>query len=248
MKKTMCAKGVYTLKICVVIVWSGLSLAEEPLRFAQIENTPDQAVGAEILTLAYQKLNIPVEFILLPGKRALTESSEGRADGEVHRIFEIGTDYPALLRVPTPINYIEPSVFSKTENFVVTDCAALSAYRIGIVRGVKHSELCTDGMPSVIIGNDLNTLIRTLDSGRIDLLITARINGLVQIKKFGQNAIHPLSPPLSRMLVYHYLNETHRDLVPKIDRIFQEMQASGELEAVRERALRHVIDQTVAKP
>jgi hypothetical protein len=33
----------------------------------------------------------------MPGKKALVESSEGRLEGEVHRIFRVGKDYPKLI-------------------------------------------------------------------------------------------------------------------------------------------------------
>jgi len=225
----------------LTFVWIGIASAQQPLTFTQIVDTPDQAIGAVIVKAAYEKLGIPVKFAILPGKRALAESSEGRADGEVHRIFEVGNAYPTLLRVPTPINYIEPSAFSKKHGFKVTDCAALQGYQIGIVRGVKHSQLCTQGMENVFVGDDLTGVMRMLDAGRVDLLITARINGLLLAKELGLDAIKPLSPPLSRLWVYHYLHERHKDLVPTIDAVFKAMQESGALEVLREPAVQQLL-------
>ena len=231
----------YILGMVLTLLWIGIASAQQPLTFTQIVDTPDQAIGAVIVRSAYEKLGIPVKFAILPGKRALAESSEGRADGEVHRIFEIGDAYPTLLRVPTPINYIEPSAFSKKHGFEVTDCAALQGYQIGIVQGVKHSQLCTQGMENVFVGDDLTGVMRMLDAGRIDLLITARINGLLLAKELGLDAIKPLSPPLSRLWVYHYLHERHKDLVPTIDAVFKAMQESGELETLREQAVQQLL-------
>ena len=231
----------YLFGMVLTLLWIGIASAQQPLTFTQIVDTPDQAIGAVIVKAAYEKLGFPVKFAILPGKRALTESSEGRADGEVHRIFEIGNAYPTLLRVPTPINYIEPSAFSKKHGFEVTDCAALQGYQIGIVQGVKHSQLCTQGMENVFVGDDLTGVMRMLDAGRIDLLITARINGLLLAKELGLDAIKPLSPPLSRLWVYHYLHERHKDLVPTIDAVFKAMQESGELETLREQAVQQLL-------
>jgi len=231
----------YIFGMVLTLLWIGIASAQQPLTFTQIVDTPDQAIGAVIVKAAYEKLGIPVKFAILPGKRALAESSEGRADGEVHRIFEVGNAYPTLLRVPTPINYIEPSAFSKKHGFKVTDCAALQGYQIGIVRGVKHSQLCTQGMENVFVGDDLTGVMRMLDAGRVDLLITARINGLLLAKELGLDAIKPLSPPLSRLWVYHYLHERHKDLVPTIDAVFKAMQESGELEVLREQAVQQLL-------
>ena len=236
MRRNGCVLG-----LVLTLLWIGIASAQQPLIFTQIVDTPDQAIGAVIVKSAYEKLGIPVKFAILPGKRALAESSEGRADGEVHRIFEIGDVYPTLLRVPTPINYIEPSVFSKKHDFEVTNCVALQGYRIGIVRGVKHSQLCTQGMENVFVGDDLTGVLRMLNAGRVDLLITARINGLLMAKELGLDAIKPLSPPLSRFWVYHYLHERHKDLVPTINSVFKAMQESGELEALREQAAQQLL-------
>ena len=236
----------YIFGMVLTLLWIGIASAQQPLIFTQIVDTPDQAIGAVIVKAAYEKLGIPVKFAILPGKRALAESSEGRLDGEVHRIFEVGDEYPTLLRVPTPINYIEPSVFSKKHGFEVTDCAALQDYQIGIVRGVKHAQLCTHGMQNVFVGDDLTGVMRMLDAGRIDLLITARINGLLLAKELRLDAIKPLSPPLSRFWVYHYLHERHKELAPTIDAVFKAMQESGELETLREQAVQQLL-QKVAK-
>ncbi|MBW2448891.1 MAG: transporter substrate-binding domain-containing protein [Deltaproteobacteria bacterium] len=231
----------YIFGMVLTLLWIGIASAQQTLTFTQIVDTPDQAIGAVIVKSAYEKLGILVKFAILPGKRALAESSEGRADGEVHRIFEIGDEYPTLLRVPTPINYIEPSVFSKKHGFEVTDCTALQGYQIGIVRGVKHSQLCTQGIENVFAGDDLSGVMRMLDAGRVGLLITARVNGMLMAKELGLDAIKPLSPPLSRLWVYHYLHERHKELVPTIDAVFKAMQERGELEALREQAAQQLL-------
>ena len=228
--------------ICLILFCTqSHSHSEEPLKFAQIIDTPDQVIGAKILMIAYERLAIPIEIFQMPGKRALRESSAGRIDGEVHRILSIGREYPTLIRVPTPINYIEPTVFSKNERFVVTECLDLKNFRVGIVRGVKHAEACTQGMKHVQIVGDSNLLMRILDKDRVDLAITAKINGLLQLKKLKINYIYPISPPLSQNPVYHYLNEKHRDLVPRIDKVFQEMQETGELEKLREKFFKELL-------
>ena len=115
----------FLLILTITIFLTKVLNAQPILIFAQIRDTPDQIIGAEILKVAYGKIGISIKMVDMPGKRALTESSSGRVDGEVHRIVEIADEYPTLLKVPTPINYIEPSVFSKKHNFKITNCSAL---------------------------------------------------------------------------------------------------------------------------
>lgn len=68
-------------------------------------------------------------------------------------------------------------------------------------------------------------------------MITARINGLLQLKRLNLKSIVPLSPPLSKMLVYHYLHKKHSALVPKIDRVFKSMKEKGELADLRKKVI-----------
>jgi polar amino acid transport system substrate-binding protein len=224
-----------------LILFCSTSYAREPLRFSMIVNTPDQVIGARILEIAYSYLDIPVEFVEMPGRRALRESSEGKIDGEVHRILKIGEDHPTLIRVPTPINYIEPTVFSKNQNFLVTGCQDLKDHKIGIVRGVRHAEVCTQGMEHVQIVGNSSLLMQILHRDRVDFVITARINGLLQLKNLSLDSIYPLSPPLRRELVYHYLHEKHKALVPRIDSVFKRMKQGGELEGLREKFLKELL-------
>ncbi len=159
------------------------------------------------------------------------------ADFENYKPKTQGEVYPTLIRVPTPINYIEPSVFSKKHDFKVTECSDLFGYNIGIVRGVKHAELCTKGFDRVQVLKASTQMMKLLDAERLDIVITAKINGLLLIKKMNMQSIRPLSPPLSRMWVYHYLHEKHKKIVPEIDKIFAEMKESGELQMLREKAI-----------
>ncbi len=76
--------------LTTILIFTEISYAEPTLIFTQIKDTPDQMIGAEILKVAYGKIGIPIEMAVMPGKRALKESSKGKADGEVHRIFKIG--------------------------------------------------------------------------------------------------------------------------------------------------------------
>ncbi|MGB1236704.1 MAG: substrate-binding periplasmic protein [Pseudomonadales bacterium] len=234
---------------CIRIVMLALFFVHSPVQasselvFAQIVNTPDQRVGAQIIEAAYAKLGYTVRTVEMPGKRALKESSSGRLDGEVHRIFEIADEYTSLVRVPTPLNYIESAVFTRDQDFTVTDCQALDAYAVGIVGGVKHAEICVVGLRDVQVFGTSEKMMKLLNLGRIQLAITAKVNGQVLVSQMKLSGIKPLSPALRKMPVYHYLHRKHRDLVPQIDAVFQEMQRSGELEQLRQQAVQEQLEQ-----
>ena len=231
--------------ICLYFI-IGQSFAQNysSLTFSQIVDTPDQEIGVKILEKVYSKLNIKINFIKVTGVRALLESRAGNTDGEVHRILKIGELYPSLLRVPTPINYIEPNIFS-IKKYTITKCSELKDLRVGIVSGVKHAEICTRDLKKVKVLKHSLELIRALNEREVDVILTARLNGMIQIEKLGYNKVKILNPPISKKHPYHYVHKKHKSLIPKIDAIIKKMIISGELKALRKKLIKKV--QTQAK-
>ncbi|SFO71869.1 ABC-type amino acid transport substrate-binding protein [Bradyrhizobium sp. Ghvi] len=230
------------LVICLSLFISGASSAQSVIRLARIADIPDQYVGGEMLRAVYAKLNIKLEFEDVPGKRALALSSAGEVDGEIQRIGTLSRDYPTLLQVTPAINYIEPAVFTTKLHFDVDGWNSIRSYSIGIVRGVGSSEAGTRGMDRVTATTSLENMIRMLDADRFDVMVTDLFSGLAAIRKLNLQArIYPLSPPLERIHIYHYLHERHRDLVPKVGQVIAQMEASGELAALREELVKQVL-------
>lgn len=223
--------------------------AQAPLRIARIENIPDQFVGGELLKVVYGRLAIPIELVDLPAKRALLESSEGRLDGEVHRNINVQTQYPTLLMIRPALNYIEPSVFSSKAAPAVTGWDAIKGYRIGIVRGVGTSEDGTRGMASVLAINTLDQLMLVLAEDRVDVAISDSFSGLAVINRLGlAGRVKVLTPPLQKNDIYHFLHEKHRDLVPRVEQVLREMQASGELERLRKQTIERYLAELSGPP
>lgn len=227
---------------CLALLAAGPSPAQELIRLARIADIPDQYVGGEMLRAVYAKLNIKLEFEDVPGKRALALSSAGEVDGEIQRIGTLSRDYPTLIQVTPAINYIEPAVFATKLRFDVDGWNSIRDYSIGIVRGVGSSEAGTRGMARVTATTSLENMVRMLDADRFDVMVTDLFSGLVAVRKLDlQTRIHPLSPPLERIHIYHYLHERHRDLVPKVGKVIAQMEASGELATLREALVKRVL-------
>jgi polar amino acid transport system substrate-binding protein len=234
-----------TLLVIVAMLAIGTPThAQSVIRLARIADIPDQFVGGELLRAVYARLNISLEFADVPGKRALALSSSGELDGEVHRIADLAQTYPTLLQISPAINYIEPSVFTTTLRFDVRGWDSIKDYNIGIVRGVGSSEAGTRGMSRVTAATSLESMIQMLDAGRFDLVVTDLFSGRAAVAKLKlQSRIAPLSPPLQRVYIYHYLHERHRDLAKRVGAVIQEMDASGELGRLREQLLKQVLNQ-----
>ncbi len=229
--------------LLLALLIAGTGHAQPVIRLARLSEFPDQLVGSSILQVVYRRLNITVEFVDLPAKRALALSSAGVIDGEVQKIAAVVRDYPTLVQLSSPINYIEPSVFATRLRFTANGWESIEKYRIGIVRGVGSSEAGTKGMPHVEAATNLENLVRMLDADRIDVLVTDLFSGRITVKRMGlASRIYALPPPLERIPVFHYLHERHSELAQRVEIVLREMTASGELAQLRQMFMRQLLE------
>jgi ABC-type amino acid transport substrate-binding protein len=205
------------------------------LRLARIEGVPDQVVGGEILRVVYGRIGQPVEFVDLPAKRALLESSSGRLDGEVQRVADVANEYPTLVPVREAIMFIEPSAFSATVSPTIAGWDSIRPFSVGIARGVGSSERGTSGMPRVTAFTDMEQLMRMAASGRVDVAVNDRFSGELILRRLRlDRRVQALSPPLQHIDLFHFVHERHRALVPRLEATVREMRDSGELRRIRQ--------------
>lgn len=198
-----------------------------------VMDIPDHLLIRRIIEKAYTQLDIKVEFVELPGKRALAESSSGKLDGELSRIYDVGLEYPSLVRVPTPMFWFAPVAYSHLEKLDLKGPDALKKYRIGLMIGMYYTEKAASEFGQVTLVDDLERLYQLLNSRRVDVVLDSDINGKYYMKKKNFKNIQPITPQLSQINAYHYVHEKHKTLVPKLDKIFRAMKKSGELEKMR---------------
>ena len=65
------------------------------------------------------------------------------------------------------------------------------------------------------------------DSGRIDLALYTRTDGIALVRSMGLSSIAPLSPPPQEVDMYLYLNKKHQEAVPKIVWTMRDMMSDG---------------------
>jgi hypothetical protein len=178
-----------------------------------------------------------------PGRRALALSGAGLLDGAVRGIADRARDDSSLAQDSPPIYYIEPAMFTMTLRFEVRGWQSIKNCSIGIVRGGGSSEAGTLGMSRGRGRGRSRELIRMLDAGCSDPLVTDLFSGRVAVMRMSPEAcIHPLSPPIERLQIYHHRHERHRDLAERVAAVIRGLDATGELAALRERLVREVLD------
>jgi polar amino acid transport system substrate-binding protein len=213
----------------------------ETFHFVSIEKLIEQEVGRLIIPEFYKELGIQVTITPVPGKRAQMMAVSGEKDGEIMRIWTYGEENKTVFRVPTPYYYLETMAFIKKDGgVVINDKEDLRKYRLVKVRGVKHTNNITRGMPDVYDINDTEKMMTFLQKGRADVALTNTVDGNLVLKKLGYTDIVPIDKPLARLGLYHYIHDDHKDMAPKVDKVIKQMKASGRLKALIEKAERRV--------
>lgn len=215
--------------------------SKETFRIAKMES-PDHRLIMRIVSEAYDRLQIPVEYFEFPGKRSLYEANAGYVDADLSRIKDVDKEFTSLRRVPTPIYWFEATAFSKNKNLNIAGWESLRDLRLGIMRGMIFAERGVKGFPKVTVVDKPIHLFKMLESDRIDVAIFSDLNGLAIIKELRLSSLQALKPPLERIEAFHYVHKKHEALVPKLDAIFQDMKNSGQLDRMRQDFYHEIIE------
>jgi len=205
--------------------------ATENLRFSIIENSSGMYYVSPVLKTAYKKLGIEVDFVEYPASRALFESKSGSLDGEAFRTIKFKDTSYNLIRIDVAIAEIEWWVYSKYLNFKIEGVKSLRQYRVSTRRGVVVADKIADHAREKLIVNTYALALETLAAARVDLALVPKISAMSLLKDKTLK-VHPLKPAIRVDKVYHFLHIKHRDLVPRIQEVLQDMNHSGELQKI----------------
>lgn len=204
-----------------------------------MDNVTHEIVGA-VVAAAYERAGIPMEIRWVPAKRALNEANSGRSDGDVGRIEGTEKVWPNLVPVPTPVMVFKAHAYSTNVDAKINDWSDLKPYRIGIIRGIRYSDIATENMQRKE-ANSPQQLMHLLINNYVDVVVlTDNVAYLTITRDFPKAGIHPVGGLLANQPLYHFVNRRNRKLVARLDAALQEMTASGEIEKIKQRALNEI--------
>lgn len=213
-----------TLLLPVQLTWA------QEIRLARNELATEQAVAALILADIYARLGLKIRVQALPGTRANAVVLSGEVDGEVGRVQAYADKNSTLIQVKPAYHYLNSVAFAKRGiGIAIDNRAALKPYRVGIVRGIAHAEIATQGLANVETVRTYDQLFQMLESGRIDVAIDTSANGAYMIHKLGLKDIQTVGT-LARLDLFHMLNPRQAALAPRLSAQIKRMKDSGELD------------------
>jgi ABC-type amino acid transport substrate-binding protein len=214
---------------------------DSPVVIAVIHDSADVPAGKEVISEAYRRIGVPVEFRGYSAAEALSLSGKGKVDAELQRIDGVSNNYPELVQVPIPVNIIQGAVFSKRYRFPIMGWHSLRPYRIGIVRGILFAEQQTAGLDRLVV-DSYEALIEALQNDEIDVAVIPRIGGLAAIGSLHARGIREMDGVLETLFLYHYVHESRSDLVDRLTPVLKAMLLRGEIRQFREQELARIRD------
>lgn len=203
----------------------------QDLTFATVENQSLMEICSRILVEIYGRLDMEISIIPMSALRAHNQAMNGSVDGEVARIETYGENSPQLIRIPSPLYRNDTSAFVRIDSLIDNLTKAdLERYKVARIKGVINTDKLTENVTSVYEFDNIASMMDFVAKGRADIALTSKVGGLTSLLQTGNNDIVALSPPIISRNMYHFLHESHEDLVPLIDRTIREMIYSGEME------------------
>lgn len=195
-----------------------------------------------VLTRAYGELKQPVEFVELPIRRALQMLLSGELDGNAHRVAELATAQPSLIRIETPVNMAEIRVYTRRQNLVIQHWGQLSGLRIAHERGVLTVEGKLPADSKRVEGRSIPDVFRILDADLADVAVITEAAHNPPYSNAIAAHIRRLDVVLDEQPLYHYLTQRHSALAIRLNTVLKRMEASGEINLILQQAYKSVPD------
>lgn len=201
-----------------------------------------------LLAEAFARLGLTAFCEQLPAERSLLDAEAGRLDGDVGRVRGIDGLYPNLLLVDEPVlesrDFVafaladppRPPRIPRT-----VDWQSLAPYHVGYVRGWKIFEQGAASAASATPVRDTRQLFTLLAKGRVDLALSARLDGLATAKELGLR-VAVAEPPLASRRMYLYLHRRHEALAAPLAEALRLLKTQGVAAELMERAMRRYTD------
>ncbi len=217
-----------------------LIVAEELPPFEFLQNNEPVGINVDIAKTIFKKMRVPIVINIMPWKRAWSFIEGGLADAVFSTSHKI--DREPYLIYPTEEMWTANYVFfvkkaNKKPNF--TGYADAKNLTVGITRGNSYNEDFFKANLLLEASTDLETNIRKLAGGRIDLVPIDKEVGLATLKKLNlQNDITYYDVILFSKKYYMPFakNSTYPNIQQIAEQFEQELiklKASGEYDKIR---------------
>ncbi len=179
-----------------------------------------------LLTKAYQRQGISIEFAPMPLARSFVEANNGRIDGLRARVETVAEQYANLIPVGPPLFQFQLILIADRRACGLCEISQLK--HLATVKGMVASEQFLSGLdhqPEVFLSVDLPQAMGLLKKRRVDGVL---VPSTMLTNSADVSGEHFIKIPLVEMRDFHYLHVSHGDLATRISAELHQIYQSGE--------------------
>lgn len=174
----------------------------------------------------FGRIGFDASVVRLPVERALMNANAGIEDGDMFRASGFEREYPNLLPIPEKLLDFDFVAYATRADVQVRDWSDLARYSVGYVIGYKIFERNVNAARDITTVRGIDQLFPLLVSGRADVVLLDRWQGLWLAREAGL-AVRALDPPLARVPMFAYLHRRHQALVAPAAAALVEVKRDG---------------------
>ncbi|MDA7816805.1 transporter substrate-binding domain-containing protein [Sulfurimonas sp.] len=210
------------------IFFLSLSLPAKALTISSGFSEKESVLVYSVLSEMFKRANIELDYQVLPNQRSLLNANNGVSDGDATRIWNIDKMYPNLIRVPVQVHSLDLVLISnKKLNF--KDLSDLKNYNVGVIRGMKIAEktVAKHSPKSVTAGTNHDQIMMMLESGRIDVVVAAKIEFYLNLENSKSDTLYLHKKTILSLPLYPQLHKKNKAYIAKLRDALQSMHDDG---------------------
>jgi polar amino acid transport system substrate-binding protein len=177
---------------------------------------------------AGRRAGIEISVVQVPAERSIQDANTGSVDGDIGRIYGIEKGYPNLVRIDEPIIPRRDFVaFSRPDIAPIENWDDLAGNHVAYVRGWKIVEENVGIAERAFPVDNSRQAMRMLARERVDIALTARLDGGLIAAELGISPIVVHEPPLASRELYPYLHRDHAERAPELASAIRNMKEDG---------------------
>jgi len=223
--------------------WTLPVAAQPPVQIASWDRTTNPLIGVSeaVLTRLYADIGQPMQFLDLPARRAGLQLASGEVDANTHRARDYLEANPGVVAVATPLGRVLLRAYARDATLHITNWADLTRWRVAHLRGVVRVEQLMPAGTHRVEAGSLRELWRLLATDAADVAVLSELAGSPAQKPAGVPGLQRLDIVLDEHTIHHVLAGRHAALAKRLNAALLRLQASGELETLRQSTLQALL-------
>lgn len=208
----------------------------QTLTIAALPGIAYNQVGIPLIEQLYQLAGAETNVIEIPAPRQVRMLTQGQLDAVVAHPAGFNRNHPEFIRLDVPISTVKVVLFTARNDLQWP--IEQQTLTLGVMRGIdvnndSNQPAFPDQWTLVPVTNQ-EQLMRMAARYRLDLVALPRIEGLALIQQLQLHNVHTFGPVLIEIPVYHYIHQRHTDLVEPLNRVLQQWDDNGYMEAMHQ--------------